>query len=91
MPSQLWLERSGDNLLLRRLEGCTDRLTVVGWFVEPGNRIARFELPDGRYLAGERMDALLAVVNSMSSNGKKRGKDEQALLDAALAEAWISP
>lgn len=54
-PSQPWLERSGANLLLC-LEGYTDRPTVARKVLEPGNRTARFELPDDFYLAGERVD-----------------------------------
>lgn len=87
---QIFLVKSGDNLQLR-FTGATDILTLLGWFSDPGNRIARIELADGRYLAENRVEPLLAVMNTVKRRAKKHIPADQARLDAALAEAWVTP
>lgn len=87
---QIWLVKSGNNLQLL-FEGLTDRVTLVNWFTQPGNRIARIEREDGAYLPAERVDSLLAVMRGMNRLTNKRKPAEQERLQQALEQAWIAP
>lgn len=87
---QIWLVKSGDNLQLL-FEGLTERLTLVGWFSTPGNRIARIELADGRYLPENKVEPLLAAMSRMNRLANKRKAADQARLEAALGGAWVRP
>ncbi|XXF08319.1 hypothetical protein J3Q00_20410 [Pseudomonas sp. D2-3] len=87
---QIWLVRSGDNLQIL-FDGFTDRVTLVKWFTQPGNRIARIEREDGAYLPVQKVEALLAVMKSMSRAASNRKATEQARLQQALSEAWVMP
>ena len=89
-PQQIWLVKSGSNLQLL-FEGATDRITIVKWFSQPGNRIARIEREDGAYLPVERVDALLAVMKGMNRMSSKRKAADQERLVKALNEAWVMP
>ncbi|HSX90332.1 MAG TPA: putative Ig domain-containing protein [Pseudomonas sp.] len=89
-PEQIFLIQSGDSLQLR-FSGATDILTLLGWFSDPGNRIARIELTDGRYLPEHRVEALLAVMSTVSQYPSGRTPEDQARLDEALVQAWVMP
>lgn len=87
---QIWLVKSGNNLQLL-FEGLTDRVTLVNWFTQPGNRIARIEREDGAYLPVERVDDLLSVMKGMNRLASKRKAVEQERLQLALDKAWVLP
>jgi Ca2+-binding RTX toxin-like protein len=87
---QIWLVKSGSRLQLQ-FEGLTDSVTLVNWFTQPGNRIARIEREDGAYLPAEHVEALIAVMKGMNRLASKRKAAEQERLLLALKEAWVMP
>lgn len=91
MPlERIWLVRSGEHLQLL-FEGYTDQVTIRYWFTRAGDRLARIELPDGRYLPAANVEALRAVMASMSRSSGSRSAQEDQTLQQALTNAWIQP
>lgn len=91
MPLEgVWLVRSGAHLQLSFV-GYTDQVTIRNWYGSPSDRLARIELPDGRYLPAAHVEELRAVMAQMNRSASKRNAQQEQRLQLALAAAWLEP
>lgn len=60
---QLWLQKSGNNLVLSVI-GTSDKVTINNWYASAANQVELFKLSDGKSLTNTKVDNL---VNAMAS------------------------
>ncbi|MBK4738005.1 calcium-binding protein, partial [Noviherbaspirillum pedocola] len=60
---QLWLNRNGNNLDIRLLDGnANDRITVADWYANAGYHIEQIRLADGATLIDSQVNALVDAM-----------------------------
>ncbi|HMJ44156.1 MAG TPA: calcium-binding protein, partial [Pseudolabrys sp.] len=90
--NQLWLQRSGNDLLLE-IMGSQDRITVAGWYSSPSAQLQKVVSSDGSIL-DTQIDQLVQAMATYSSNhaGFDPATTSQAPNDTSLqstiAAAW---
>jgi Ca2+-binding RTX toxin-like protein len=89
-PDELWLARSGDDLVLRVLND-TGSVTIDGWYTDESRQIERIETADGLVLLAADVDRLVDAMSTFGGGGA--GESLTALtaipaLAPVIAAAW---
>jgi Ca2+-binding RTX toxin-like protein len=90
-PDNLWLARSGNDLVLSFVDQAGS-VTVAGWYADASRRIERIEADDGRALLASEVDRL---VEAMATFGVTGGGEPLPSLTAApqlapvIAASWL--
>jgi Ca2+-binding RTX toxin-like protein len=92
--NQLWLQRSGNDLLLS-IVGTTDSSRVLGWYntgtAGTASRLDSFVAGDGRVMTEARVEALVQAMATMApppAGQTNLTTEQQTLLNTAIAAAW---
>jgi Ca2+-binding RTX toxin-like protein len=92
--NQLWLQRSGNDLLLS-IVGTTDSSRVLGWYntgtAGTASRLDSFVAGDGRVMTEARVEALVQAMATMTpppAGQTNLTTEQQTLLSTAIAAAW---
>lgn len=89
---QLWLSRSDDNLIVALIDS-RETFTVKDWFASNGCQVEQFRLSDGKVLAADKVNQLVAAMASLPA--PPAGQTTLAFcnhpeLDRLLAASWVS-
>jgi len=90
---QLWLARSGNDLVVSVLGG-TDRATLQDWYSSAGNQLDHFELSDGATLAAAQVQQLvnaMAAISTPPASIAALTLAQQQSVESVIAANWRSP
>ncbi|MCA3303486.1 MAG: hypothetical protein INF98_15090, partial [Roseomonas sp.] len=89
--NQMWLQRSGNDLLLSII-GTTDSSRVLGWYnTGTTSRLDSFVAGDGRVMTEARVEALVQAMATMTpppAGQTNLNTEQQTLLNTAITAAW---
>ena len=92
--NQLWLQRSGNDLLLS-IFGTTDSSRVLGWYntgtAGTASRLDSFVAGDGRVMTEARVEALVQAMATMTPppvGQTSLTTEQQTALNPFIAAAW---
>jgi hypothetical protein len=91
---QIWLSKSGGDLLVRLLgtgDAAVDALTVEGWFANASQHVEAFRLADGRMLQDSKVQALVEAMSRlpMAANADAiLSNATYANVKALVASSW---
>jgi Ca2+-binding RTX toxin-like protein len=89
--NQVWLQRSGDDLLLSII-GTSDSSRVLGWYsANTTSRLDSFVAGDGRVMTEARVEALVQAMATMTPppvGQTSLTTEQQTVLNTNIAAAW---
>ncbi|MBI5926763.1 MAG: hypothetical protein HY836_14330, partial [Aquabacterium sp.] len=90
--SQIWLQRSGDSLLVSVI-GTSDGATVSSWFQGTNHQLDEIKVgATGKVLAASKVDALLQAMSSMvppAAGQTSLPQPYQDKLNSVIAASWV--
>jgi len=90
--NQVWLQRSGDDLLVSII-GTSDSSRVLGWYTAgTTSRLDSFVAGDGRVMTEARVEALVQAMATMTpppAGQTTLTTEQQNQLNTAITAAWL--
>nr|MCU0767513.1 putative Ig domain-containing protein [Gammaproteobacteria bacterium] len=92
-PDDLWLARSGSDLVLSAVDG-PGSIAITGWYLDPTCRVERIEASDGRVLLAADVERLVSAMAAFRASGAGEAVTPLSALPPlapVIAATWLPP